>query len=52
MKAYCKMIVAIYALYLIWLYAWMHEDDIKKGIKKTKKEFNLRFGKIHYEVVK
>ena len=52
MKAYCRMIVAIYVIYLAWLYCVMHEDEIKKGIKKTKKEFKLRFGKIHYEVVK
>ena len=52
MKAYCKMVVIIYALYLVFLYAMVHEDDIKKGTKKAKKELDLRFGKIKYTVVK
>ena len=55
MKAYCKTIIAIYVIYLAWLYCVMHEDDIKKGVKKAKrnwKNFKLRFEKVNYEVVK
>lgn len=59
MKAYCRMIVAIYVIYLAWLYCVMHEDEIKdnvkKGAKKAKKNwknFKLRFEKVNYEVVK
>ena len=52
MKTNYKAIVIIYALYLTFLYAWVHEDDIKKGIKKVKKECKIRFSKINYTVVK
>lgn len=58
-KTYCRMIIAIYVIYLGFLWAMTHDEEIKDGIKKGKKKvkknwkmFKLRFEKVNYEVVK